>query len=481
MGDVSVANMQSVETQARWIAGLMAQSEGPTTVQQTQVAAPPMPGDRATQSANKGNASPNVSLQTGGSHALAATGVTGQPAVGAAQQQQQLTPPPELYTNDKGLVVTADGQPYLGLEIYATQNGYQDAQGNPVNLEAVEAQYGIGVPAQTGGTQGTGQAPQAEDPNAAMVDYGKVDAKGRPQIVYPNGEPYLGKELFVDEASGAVYDKQGNAVDPATLGVPQGPTPEEQKLAKKIQVGTAVASGAFNIYMNKIWYNSTLPGMNSKLASLQRSTKAFKAGTSMMGKMKDVPVVGRYANWRNTKQVGKMDKLSRNIKLQSMTPKQEALFMAKEKMKALQAESKAFTQGKSMLGRLKDAPVIGKYAQKTQANRQVEIRTLRTQIKTGEMPTTWKTKVANATRGRILPGLMAIGSGWGTYTEIRDTRRRADDPTNVRKWDDYTRIAGGAIQTGGALMALKRGNVKGAIITATVGTVISTIGEIARD
>jgi hypothetical protein len=30
-------------------------------------------------------------------------------------------------------------------------------------------------------------------------------------------------------------------------------------------------------------------------------------------------------------------------------------------------------------------------------------------------------------------------------------------------------------------MALKRGNVKGAIITATAGTVISTVGEIFRD
>jgi hypothetical protein len=474
--------MQSVETQARWIAGLMAQSEGPATVQQTEVAQPPMQGDRTTRAANKGNASPKVSLQ---SPTLAATqAVKGQPAVGVAQQQQpqqQVQAPPPLFTDDKGRVVTGDGQPYLGLEIYATQNGYADAQGNPIDLEAVEAQYGIGQPAQTGGTQATGATQPAEDPNAAMVDYQKVDAKGRPQIVYPTGEPYLGRELFVDEASGGIFDKQGNAVDPATLGAPQGPTPEEQKLAKKIQVGTAIASGGFNMYMNKVWYNSTLPGMTSKLQSLKRASANFANGTGLQGKMKEMPVVGKYANWRQTARDGKIDKLTRNIKLQSMTPKQEALFMAKEKLTALKAESKAFTQGKGMLGRLKDAPVIGKYAQKTQANRQVEIRTLTAQIKAKDIPTTWKTKLGNATRGRILPGLMAIGSGWGTYTEIRDARRRADDPTNVRKWDDYTRIAGGAIQTGGALMALKRGNVKGAIITATAGTVISTVGEIFRD
>jgi hypothetical protein len=445
------------------IVALMAQ-DGAAPVQQPAAVQqqPGMAGDQTTRVANRGNASPAVSLE----------------------QQPQLTPPPPLFTNDQGQVVTGDGQPYLGMTIYqdAQTGAYHDGQGTIIDLEAEELRRGIGVSAQgQPGATATAPGQEAVDPNAAMVDYEKLDASGRPQVVYPNGEPYLGRELFVDEATGAIFDKQGQSVDPATLGVPQGPTPEEQKLARNIQRGTAVASGAFNLYMNKVWYNSTLTGMQSKLQGLQRSSANFKAGTSIQGRMQNTPVVGNLVNRIQVRRDNKIDKLTRNIKLQTMTPKQEALFMAKEKIKTLQAESKAFTQGKSMLGRMKDSPIVGTYAQKTQANRQVQIRSLKAQVKTGNVETTWKTKLANASRGRVMPALMAVGSGWSTYTEIRDTRRRSDDPTNVRKWDDYARITGGAVQTGGALMALKRGNVKGAIITATAGTVISTVGEFFRD
>jgi hypothetical protein len=480
MGNTSIGSSQSVESQARYIVGLMAQ-DGHITAPQATDQTPPMQGDRTAASiGNRGNASPTVAIGVDPQTQAAANGVSGQTAVGYAQQAIE---PPALFTTDQGQVVTQDGQPYLGMTIFqdAQTGAYHDGQGNPINLEAEEAKRGIGVPVQTDGAAATGQGQPAEDPNAPMVDYNRVDGAGRPQIVYPNGEPFLGRALFVDEASGAIFDKEGKSVDPATLGVPQGPTPEEQKLAKKIQVGTAVASGGFNLYMNKVWYNSTLPGMTSKLQSLQRSSKSFKAGTSLQGKMKDVPVLNRYANWRQSSRTNKIDKLQRNIKLTSMTPKQEALFNAKTQLKNLQAESKAFTQGKSMLGRMKDAPVVGSIAKGVETRRTTQIRTLKTQIKTGHMEANWKTKIGNATRGRVLPGLMALGSGWGTYTEIRESVRRKDDPTNVRKWDDYTRIAGGALQTGGALAALKRGNVKGAIITATAGTLISTVGEIFKD
>jgi hypothetical protein len=481
MGDGAVANSQSIETQARWIASLMAQGDGPAVAQPpAQEPQPTIPGDRTSRGASRGNASPTVSLQN--SHAMAATGQTAQ------APQRPLTPPPPLFTNEQGQVVTNDGQPYLGLTIYQDpQSGvYHDGQGHEINLEAEELRRGIGnspeQPAAPGGAPAAANGGQeAVDPNTAMVDYSKVDGSGRPQVVYPNGEPYLGRELFVDEASGAVFDKEGKSVDPATLGAPQGPTPEEQKLSRRIQQGTALASGAFNVYMNRIWYNSTAQGMAGRLQSMQRSSSAFKAGTSLQSKMANTPVVGNIVNRLQVRREGKIDKLQRNLKLVNMTPKQEAMFMAKERLATLKAESAAFKRGEGMLGRMKNAPVVGNYAKKVEANRQVQIRQVRTQIKSGTIETTWKNKVANATRGRILPGLMALGSGWSTYTEIRDTRRRADDPTNVRKWDDYTRIAGGAIQTGGALMALKRGNVKGAIITATAGTVISTVGEFFRD
>ncbi|MBC7544440.1 MAG: hypothetical protein H7338_17095, partial [Candidatus Sericytochromatia bacterium] len=369
MGDSSVANTQSVQMQARWIAAMMAQDETPAAAQpQTAARTPAAQGDRTAATAPRGNAKATVAIPT---------------------TEQALAPAPELFTNDRNEVVVADGKniakdgtdqgsPYLGMTIIAKPDGtFADPSGRPIDLAAAELKHGTGA-AQPAGDPAATTTQTTTDPNAAavdpktpMIDPTHANAKGHPQIIYPDGKPYLGKELYVDESAAPenqIVDKAGKVVDPASLGLgPEGASPADQKLAKTIQKATAVGMGAFNIYMNKIWYRSTLTGMEGKLDNLHASSIRFNNGTSIQGKLASKPVIGSIVNKMQVRRQTKIETVRKNLSLMRMSAGEEAQFMATQRLQGLVAKSKAFKAGEGMMGRLKNAPVVGKMVTKSNA------------------------------------------------------------------------------------------------------------------
>jgi hypothetical protein len=112
----------------------------------------------------------------------------------------------------------------------------------------------------------------------------------------------------------------------------------------------------------------------------------------------------------------------------------------------------------------------------TAGGRRIEIRRPGADVRAANKPS-----VKNAIGGRVVPAALAAYFTYCTAVDIRESARRWDDPANSRKWDDGARVAGSAMETGAALAALKRGNVRGAYVTMVAGMVLNTIGNTYKD
>jgi hypothetical protein len=356
----------------------------------------------------------------------------------------------------------------------------------PGNLPAAPPRMstdGIQAPAaRTGQTPASAVNLTAPQPEAAAPELFVNDNN---QIVTADGQPYLNVEMFLGP-NDQIVDAQGKAIDLGALEAQAGvsnPQPAQplseadQKVMRRVKMATAGASGAMGVGMDYLWYRSTLGGMQRRVTSMQAASKAFKAGTSLQGKLKDTPVVGSVVTKLQSRRTEKVGTLQRSIKIANMTPVQEGRFIAQERLKALKLESKAFRTGQSRLGRMKETPVVGSIAKGVESRRQATIKRLQAEIKTpASQAGTW-TKVKNATRGRIFPAIMLASDGYSIYQGVKQLNAAG----NTRKWDDALRIGGNAVSAGGDIMAFKRGNIGGAVATHAVGMVIGTVGSMFDD
>jgi hypothetical protein len=356
------------------------------------------------------------------------------------------------------------------------------AQQNPVSAPATAT--GMGRDAvQTAAP--SGQAP------ASAIDLTSPQPQAAPaelfvnennQIVTGDGQPYLGVPMFLGP-NDQIVDAQGKPADIAALqaqagaGQPQATSAADQKMVRRVKMATASASGALGVGMDYLWYRSTLGGMERRLTGMQQASKAFKAGTSLQGRLKDTAVAGRVVNHLQTRRTEKLGQLQRSIKVAKMGPAQEGRFITQERLKSLRADSKAFQRGEGMMGRLKDAPVVGGIARGVESRRQNTMRRLQAEIKTpAAQAGTW-TKVKNATRGRVFPAIMLASDGYSIYQGVKQLNAAG----NTRKWDDALRIGGNTVSAVGDVMAFKRGHIGTAVATHAAGMVIGTVGSMFDD
>jgi hypothetical protein len=100
--------------------------------------------------------------------------------------------PPEIFTGPQGNIVTADGQPYLGMQLFMQDDQtVVDGQGNQVNLAELEQAAGYAPPPPPAPPQ------YYRGPNDQLVDIA--------------GQPYLGVTMFV--RGDQVLDANGMEVD----------------------------------------------------------------------------------------------------------------------------------------------------------------------------------------------------------------------------------------------------------------------------
>jgi hypothetical protein len=437
--------------------------------------------------ATTGRANPNVAFTTPESPdpTSAANAAGGTVAVGAAQQ-------PTLDTaeyldantvNAKGLPRLAhnDGTPYLGFDIYVDTSNpeaptFQDAQGNVIPTADVDAAIQ--------GALATANAP-------SPFDFNRLNANGFPLALDATGQPLKikGVDLYVDpqapEDKAVFQDKEGHTMDTgAVIGELSKEQTKSLPLLQRVLTNPKtqeVGMSALNLYFNRSWYRSTQVGATQQLKMLKAASSQFQAGTSIAGKLKNVRFVKHVVNRAEVKRQAKIVSVERNVKMMDMTAAQERKFILQNKVKDLQTASTRFKTGKSLQGKLKNTPVIGKMATAMENRRQTQIRTTKAAIRTPEgSPGLWR-QTKNKLRGNGASLMMGGLGAWNTYGEVKTTIRRWDDPTNQRKWDDAMRITGGTLQTGAALSALRRANVKGAFVVMTAGTLMDLGGRIAGD
>lgn len=471
-GGVGTTGQVDRQMYAQWVAAMMAQDTPGGPVGTASTVAPTMAGDSRAAGAAHGQAAPSINL--------------GQPVTAAPQA------PPDLGFDGQGRVMVLDtNQPYLGMDIRVAGRPdaagqwvpdqpvrFTDAQGNTIDLDALEQAHGYGVQAPATNGAPAAAAPQAPglNPEEPVLDMSNRNAAGFPKITYPDGRPYQGKELYFNEQTQQIVDAQNQAVDPNSLGLGPVANEADQATVRKIKTITTIAGGAIGVGMDYMWYRSTLPGMQSRLTSMTKASQAFQAGTSLQAKMANTPVIGSVVRRMETSRQGKIETLTRSIKVANMTPKQEALLLSKERLATLKAESKAFRSGQSMMGKMQNKPVVGGIAKGVESRRQAQIGRLQAEIRTGAEPSAW-TRVKNASRGKVMPALMLASDGYSVYKGIKHW----NDPGNDRKWDDALRIAGSATSAAGDIMAFKKGNIKAAIATHAAGLVINTVGSLFND
>ncbi|MBC7544439.1 MAG: hypothetical protein H7338_17090 [Candidatus Sericytochromatia bacterium] len=370
----------------------------------------------------------------------------------------------------------------------------QDAQSTPAAAPAQQpamARDGVRTSAAAGRMSAAVvdlTSPQVADTATAMAaaqnTAPELFVNEQNRIVTADGQPYMNTEMYLGE-NDQIVDAQGKSIDLVALegqpGAPTGgaqaPSAADLKVMKRVKMGTAAASGALGIGMDYMWYRSTLGGMERRLNSLQTASKAFKNGTGVQAKLQNTPVLGTVVTKLQNRREGKVGPLQRSIKIARMTPGQEGKFLAKERLTALRSESKAFAKGQSMMGRIKDTPVVGSLAKGVENRRQSTITRLQAEMKaTQSQAGTW-TKVKNATRGRIFPTIMLASDGYSVYQGIKGLKA----PGNTRKVDDYLRIGGNAVSATGDIMAFRRGHIGNAIATHAAGMVISTLGTMLND
>jgi hypothetical protein len=113
-------------------------------------------------------------------------------ATGGTQAYGNGQEPPEIFTGPQGNIVTADGQPYLGMQLFMQDDQtVVDGQGNQVNLAELEQAAGYAPPPPPAPPQ------FYRGPNDQLVDIA--------------GQPYLGVTMFVRGEQ--VLDANGMAVD----------------------------------------------------------------------------------------------------------------------------------------------------------------------------------------------------------------------------------------------------------------------------
>jgi hypothetical protein len=369
----------------------------------------------------------------------------------------------------KGRIVGADGRPYGGVELFydGQQDQVLDSTSKPIDTQ------------QIGSQPRRSQVAAALDASNGHLQ-GGVMLNENNQLVTPDGQPYLNRDLFYDPKHDRVRDAQGQTVDPQTLPgwvASRERTDADAHLVRGIRIGAAVGSGLAWAGVDAMWYRHSLTGMQGRVSSLQASTSAFAKGQSLTGRMAETPVVGALARAVNNRQTAKITKLDRRVTLLQSTPLQEARFRAQERVQSLQAASKAFKQGESLAGRMKDTPVIGSAVRAAESRRQGTIRQLRSDLRTDAVTPGIGTRVRNAVRGRVLPTLMLAVDGYAVYQNVQNW----STPGNTRKWDDALRIAGNGLSVAGDMMAFKRGDITNAIVTHVAGVAVTTVGHIAND
>jgi hypothetical protein len=137
-----------------------------------------------------------------------ATAPAGSQTRGAGQ------PPPDIFTNNQGQIVTADGRPYLNRELYMqADQKVVDRQGNEVNLAELERAAGFAPP-----------------PAPAPPQYFRG---ANDQIVDIDGQPYLGVTMFL--SGNQALDINGQQVDWDATIAAAGYDPDQDPVADQTE------------------------------------------------------------------------------------------------------------------------------------------------------------------------------------------------------------------------------------------------------
>lgn len=229
------------------------------------------------------------------------------PAAPAAPQAPAQGGQPELFLTDRNQIVTADGQPYLGVEMYLREDGQiTNPQGQVIDPNTLP---GAQAPA-------TGAPTAADQTLVRRIKTGTAIASGAMGV----GMDYM----WYRSTLGGMERRLASAQRTSTAF--QAGQGLQGRLATAPVVGRVVnglenrRQGQMESLSRNIRVARMTPAQEGtflareRLTALRTESRAFRQGEGLMGRMKDTPVVGRVANGLENRRQATIRTLQTQIK-----------------------------------------------------------------------------------------------------------------------------------------------------------------------